>query len=427
MASGGDSPLVLVTGASGYIAAHIIKLLLEEEYRVRGTVRSLQNEQKVKPLQELCPDARYPLELVEADLTNPDCWKDVVKDCTYVIHVASPFPNAPPSNEEDVVKPAVEGTKNVLQACADAGTVKRVVLTSSIVAIHGETVTEDGKVYTEGDWSNPDSPTIDAYSKSKTLAEREAWDFVKELPDDKKFELSVINPGYVLGPTVNGAISTSLEIVKRLMERSIPMVPKLNMCVCDVRDVAQGHLKAMTLPEAADHRHIISTQTVWMKDIALVLAKEFKSHGYCIPTMMAPYIALWLNSFFDKSVRWLLPRVGREFKFDNKRMKEVLEITPRELNQTIIDSAYSLLDSGLVKKSKKSKKEKTQPQTEGQQEEGQQETENKEEGEKKEESDEKEAEKEKNEEEKPKELEPEDKPEKLDTNEKVEIEAVECK
>lgn len=421
MASGGDSPLVLVTGASGFIAAHIIKLLQEEGYRVRGTVRSLQNEAKVKHLKDLCPDARYQLELVEADLLKEDTWKEAVKDCTYVIHTASPFPSTPPPNPDDVIKPAVDGTKNVLQACAEAGTIKRVVITSSVVAIHGEMVMEEGKVYSENDWTNPDSTSLDAYSKSKTVAERAAWDFVnKELPEDKAFELSVINPCVVLGPVINGTISTSVEIVKRLMERSMPMVPKANFAVCDVRDVALAHVKAMTLPNAANHRHIICTQNVWFKDIGLALSKEFKPYGYSIPSMVAPYFAVWLNSFVDKMSRTILPRIGREFRFDNKRMKDELGITPCELNKTLLDTAHSLIDNGFVKKSKKYKQSKKesgeQPSESTAEVKTETETEKQPEPETKEQAEE------------IKELEPEDKPEKLvngETEQKVKDELAE--
>lgn len=358
MATGGDSPIVLVTGASGYLAAHIVKVLQDDGYKVRGTVRNLEDETKVKPLKELCADASHPLELVEADLLKEETWESAVKGCTYVIHTASPFPSTPPPNPDDVLKPAVDGTKVVLKACAEAGTVKRVVITSSVAAIHGEMVMEEGKVYTEGDWTNTESASLDLYSKSKTLAERAAWDFVKELSEDKKFELAVVNPGLVFGPVINGTVSTSIEIIKRLMEHSMPMVPKANFAVCDVRDVAVAHLKAMILPNAADHRHIICTQNVWFKDIALALSKEFKQYGYNIPSMVAPYFAVWLNSFVDKMSRTILPRIGREFRFDNKRMREELGITPKELNQTLIDTAYSLIENGLVKKTKKYKQNK---------------------------------------------------------------------
>ncbi|XP_050408842.1 uncharacterized protein LOC126823846 isoform X2 [Patella vulgata] len=352
MAAADGSPLVLVTGASGYIATHVIKQLQEEGYRVRGTVRSLQDENKVKHLHALCPEAQFKLELVEADLTKPESWEAAVKDVVYVIHIASPFPAAAPKDENEIIQPAVEGTQNVFKACVDAKSVKRIVLTSSCAAVAWETAgTSKDKVNSEEDWS--DVEKLDAYSKSKTLAEKAAWDFIKELPDSDKIELAVINPSYVMGPVLSGSNCTSMEIVKRLLERAMPAVPKLNFPVIDVRDVATAHVKAMTLDEAVGHRHIISHENMYMKEMALILKAEFESQGYSVPTMNCPYFALWLSSVFDKTLKLILPQVGKVHRFDNTRMKEVLGIQPRDTKEMLIDMAYSLIEGGFVKKTKK--------------------------------------------------------------------------
>ncbi|KAK6195722.1 hypothetical protein SNE40_001090 [Patella caerulea] len=352
MAAADGSPLVLVTGASGYIATHVIKQLQEEGYRVRGTVRSLQDENKVKHLHALCPEAQFKLELVEADLTKPESWEAAVKDVVYVIHIASPFPAAAPKDENEVIQPAVEGTQNVFKACVDAKSVKRIVLTSSCAAVAWETAgTSKDKVNSEEDWSDVDK--LDAYSKSKTLAEKAAWDFIKELPDSDKIELAVINPSYVMGPVLSGSNCTSMEIVKRLLERAMPAVPKLNFPVIDVRDVATAHVKAMTLDEAVGKRHLIVNSNVWMKEMAQILAKEFKPQGYSVPTMNCPYFALWLSSVFDKTLKLILPQVGKIHRFDNTRMKEVLGIQPRDTKEMLLDMAYSLIEGGFVKKTKK--------------------------------------------------------------------------
>jgi nucleoside-diphosphate-sugar epimerase len=190
-----DEDLILVTGASGYIAAHIVKQLMENGYRVRGTVRNLTDSKKCDPLRKLVENPKHPLELVEADLLNESSWPNAVAGCTYVVHTASPFPNAAPKDEMELIKPAVDGTLFVLKACAlEDSTVKRVVLTSSVASVSGD-VTTHGYTYSEKDWSDPNK--IGAYSKSKVLAEKSAWDFVKE-NSHHKFELTTINPGFVM-------------------------------------------------------------------------------------------------------------------------------------------------------------------------------------------------------------------------------------
>lgn len=345
--------MVLVTGAGGFIATHIVKQLQEEGYRVRGTVRSLEDEERIKKLKELCPDAKHELELVEADLTKPESWEPAVKDVKYVIHVASPFPTQTPKEESELIQPAVEGTQAVLKACVAAKSVKRVVLTSSCAAVGWGPGADTTKTFTEEDWMEPEK--LNAYGKSKTLAEKAAWDYVKELPDEDKIELAVINPAYVMGPVINGSMSTSSEVVKRLLEREKPFVAKLNFPVVDVRDVAAAHIKAMTLDDAAGKRHLIVNSNVWMKEMATILSKEFKTQGYNVPTANCPGPILWLTSLFDRTIKMVMPDIGKVYKFDNTRMKDVLQITPHEIKDTLIEMAYSLIEAGLIKKTKKYK------------------------------------------------------------------------
>lgn len=344
--------VILVTGATGFIALHIIQLLQREGYRVRGTVRSLKNEEKLKPLRNLCPDARYPLELVETDLTRDEGWEAAVRGCRYCIHVASPFPNVPPKREADVIVPALEGTNRVLQACASSGTIKRIVLTSSISAVHGEFTNEAGRVYTEDDWTDLSSRDMDTYARSKTMAEKAAWDFIQSLPPGRKIELVTLNPGFVLGPSIRGDASTSLEVIKRLMDCTTPMVPHIYVSICDVRDVALAHLQAMIVPEAANNRYLIVSDHMWMKEIAEVLKSEFGKYGYYISTWTAPYIAVYLVSFIDKSARLVYPRHGQAYTYSNRRMKDVLKVNPRSARETIIDTAHCLIESGALYKAR---------------------------------------------------------------------------
>lgn len=344
------SERVLVTGASGYSAAHVVKLLQEKGYQVRGTVRRLQDEKKVAHLYSLCSGARHPLELVEADLTVDDSWLPAVKDMDYVIHMAGPFPSVEPEDEAEVLNPTVQGTLSVLHACAQTRTVKRVVLTSSVFAVNECTKSSD-VAFTEDHWT--DVAKAGVVAKSKTLAEQAAWDFVRKLPEDKKFELVVINPALVLGPPLHGSLCTGIEILQRLMERRIPMIVKLYFVIADVRDVALAHVTALTSSEACGRRHICCNGGMWMSEMAHLLKLVFESQGYNIPSMIMPRYLLHAASVFDSGLRPLLPQVGVFYKFDNNRMVEVLKVAPRNVRDTVIDMAYALVESGFVKKTSK--------------------------------------------------------------------------
>ena len=306
---------------------------------------------KWHPLYKLCPEAKHPLELVEADLLTADCWLPAVKDCQYVIHIASPIPLGNPEHEDEVIKPAVDGTVNVLRACHATSTVKRVVITSSAAAMYSFTC-DDDYIMTEADWTNVDEVKI-VYMKSKTLAERAAWDYHGQLPETERFELSVVNPSYVLGPVLCGTYSPVMEVPKRLLNREMPLLPKLSFRIMDVRDVAAAHLAAMTVPEAAGHRHIISGKPLWIADIAKIVDAEFRPQGYKVPTTVAPYALLWLYSWFDKTIRMMLPSVGRIHKVDTSRMRNVLNITQRDVRETVLDMCYSMIEQGFIAKTSK--------------------------------------------------------------------------
>ncbi|CAH3128238.1 unnamed protein product [Pocillopora meandrina] len=349
---------VLVTGASGFLAMHVVKQLVDSrEYIVRGTVRSLTNEKKVKPLKELSSE----LELVEADLTKKESWIDAVKDCTYVIHVASPFPAATPRDEMEVIGPAVDGTKNVLEACAKTkGGVKRVVLTSSCAAVYGGRAGED-HLFNEEDWASEEESI--PYEKSKLMAERAAWELVKNLPDDEKFELCCINPGLILGPVLHGSTCTSMEIHRRLLNREMPMLPKLSMGIVDVRDVAAAHIMALTSSKAPGNRYVTVSVCLWWDDMAKILDEEFRPLGYNVPTRVAPTFLLKITSWFDPTVKMIIPVLNKEVRLDNKKIKEDFGFQFRDEKTTILDMGYSLIDSGFIKATPKYQEMKTQQST----------------------------------------------------------------
>jgi dihydroflavonol-4-reductase len=330
---------VLVTGASGSIAGYVIEELLRHGYAVRGTVRSLAATDKVEHLRAL----DGPLEFVEARLDADEGWAEAVAGCRLVLHVASPNPPAVPRDEQELIRPAVDGTLRVLRAAAEDGGVRRVVLTSSIAAITAGHAEE--KTYTEDDWSvSEQSP---AYEKSKTLAERAAWDFVADLPEDRRFELVAVNPGLVLGPLQRPEVATSLEIISRLLNRSVPAVPKLGFAVVDVRDLAAFHRLAMESPKAPGNRYILAGSHTWMGEMARTLAASFNPQGYRVPTAHLPTPLFWLAARFDPTLRLALKFVGREVRVSSDKARDELGWSMRPTAETVLDTGRSLVERGL--------------------------------------------------------------------------------
>lgn len=317
---------VLVTGASGFIAGHVVAELRSHGYWVRGTSR--------RPVEGLD-------DVVAADLSRDEGWAAAVEGCDYVMHVASPIPKESPKSEDELIRPAVDGTLRVLRAAADAG-VKRVVLTSSIAAVSSGH--RDEAVRTEADWSIVDrSP---GYPKSKTLAEQAAWDFARE----SGMDLVAVNPGMVLGPLHNPTVGTSVQVVHRLLTRDMPASPKMGFALVDVRDVATAQRLALQTPAAAGNRYILAGEHMWMRDIAAVLAEEFNPRGYRVPTGSLPTPLLRLLARFDSSIRPALDFVGRRELVSADKARRELGWTMRPVRDTILDTARSLIELGLAPK-----------------------------------------------------------------------------
>lgn len=248
------SDLVLVTGASGYVAGHIILQLLVRGYRVRGTIRSLTRADEIRHWLEKAHGAsisKEALDLVEADLNSDRGWDTAMQGVRYALHVASPFPPSIPKNVDELIAPARDGTLRVMYAASRAK-VERVVQTSSTVAIAYGHDNLSGRVFTEKDWTNSDHPEINAYAKSKTIAERAAWEELAKL--NRAIEWVVINPGGVLGPVFDKDASASVDIVKKLLDKSVPGLPRFGFPIVDVRDLADLHVRAMLDPKAAGER-----------------------------------------------------------------------------------------------------------------------------------------------------------------------------
>jgi nucleoside-diphosphate-sugar epimerase len=343
--------LVLVTGGSGFIGAHTILQLLEKGYRVRTTVRSLDKEPHVRAMLKeggaALSGAGDDLSFAAADLMSDDGWVAAVEGCEYVLHIASPFPLAVPKDENEIIRPAREGALRVLKASRDAG-VKRVVLTSSFAAV-GYGHDTAGRTFTEADWSDPDGKDISAYAKSKTLAERAAWEFVNG--DGGGLELATVNPVGVFGPVLGADFSTSIELVKRLMDGALPGCPRLAFGAVDVRDVADLHIRAMTAPEASGERFLaVSGDFMLIKEIAEVLRSRMGDAARRVPTRTLPDFVLKLVALFDGSVKQLVPELGKFKNATGEKATRVLGWNPIPREDAIVATAESLVRFGLVKK-----------------------------------------------------------------------------
>jgi dihydroflavonol-4-reductase len=342
---------VLVTGATGFIAQHCVLQLLEAGYDVRGTARSPDRSVEVATI--LAPhlsDAGRTrlaaLDVVAADLTNDDGWRAAVDGCRFVMHVASPLPRGAVKDENELIVPARDGALRVLRAARDAG-VERVVLTSSLSAIvYGN---DRSRLFTEADWSNLAGERIGAYDKSKTIAERTAWDYMGTIEDSSSMELSVINPGLVLGPLLSSDWGTSGEMVKRILEHKVPAIPNISFSTVDVRDVASAHLAAMVTPEAAGQRFICAEANHSMMEIAEILKARYGPQGFTIPTGRLPSIAVKAMAVFDKTVRLALNDLDTAQNVDNARLRTVLKWHPRDLEEMTTSMADSMIEYGVVR------------------------------------------------------------------------------
>jgi nucleoside-diphosphate-sugar epimerase len=339
----GDGKTVLVTGGSGYLAGWLIVLLLERGYRVRTTVRNPAREPEVRAAVGSKTNAHEHLSVHAADLLSDEHWGNLAEGCDYVLHVASPLPASQPKDAEELIRPAREGTLRVLSAALDAG-VRRVVLTSSVAAIRGGNEGTGGTL-SEADWTNLDAPKLTPYVQSKTLAERAAW----ELADERgmRDRVASVNPGVIIGPLLTDDRSVSLQTLERLLN-GIPGMPRLGFNYVDVRDVADLQLLAMTKPEAGGGRFIAVTSFLWMSEVAEILRDRLGEAASKVPTRTVPDFLVRTMAIFDGGIRSFTGSLGKRTNYDTARSRE-LGWTPRVMEDSIAESAQSLIDRGLVK------------------------------------------------------------------------------
>lgn len=339
-----SSSPILVTGASGFVAIHTIIQLLEQGYRVRGTVRSLSKEAEVREAVSKYVQANDRLEILSADLEQEAGWNEALKDVDYVLHIASPFPLFEPDNEDELILPAVQGTLRVLRA-AHKAKVKRVVQVSSNAAISSGHNGEN-KTFTENDWTILEK--VGAYPKSKTLAERAAWDFINGAENINKMELVTINPPYILGPVPNKNFRTSVELIRTYMLGQVPGVGRIKMGLVDVRDVASAIILAMQTPEAAGHRFLCSGGVLWLKEIVEILHKGYAKRGYKIPTLQFPSSLIRFLALFDKKIAVVTDSLDWDYELSSEKTKRILKWKPRPTEEAILSMAESLIEHGFV-------------------------------------------------------------------------------
>lgn len=313
---------VFVTGATGFIAKHIVLQLLDAGYRVRGSVRAPGRADEVRDA--IAPHLEHAsalerLDFVTLDLTRDDGWAEALDGADALMHTASPFPMSQPKDEEEIIRPAVDGAVRALRA-AKAADVGRVVLTSSVVAVEGTDLPPGRPEYTEDDWTETDRQTTTPYAKSKTLAERAAWSFAEnEAPD---LALTAINPSLVLGPPLDKHYGTSIAVVERILRARDPMLPQFGFSVVDVRDVARAHLLALEREASIGKRIIVADRFMWMQDMAEILKAAHPDRR--IVTRRAPNIAVRGLALFDRAVASIVPILGKSWSFSNAGAKEML-------------------------------------------------------------------------------------------------------
>jgi nucleoside-diphosphate-sugar epimerase len=335
-----DADLVLVTGASGFIAKHVIKQALARGFRVRGTLRSPEREKAVRAA---VAEAGDRLTFIQADLLSDEGWAEAAAGCRYVLHIASVFPLQAPKDPDALVPVARDGALRVLKAAA-AAKVERTVLTSSTVAVLGGRKPDANRVHTEEDWSILDSSN--AYGRSKTLAERAAWDFIKA--EGGGMSLVSVNPSFVLGPPLDGEIETSAEFILLFLRGKYPLVPDFGIEIVDVRCVAAAHLAAMEKPAAAGKRYILSGGALHLRDIARIIGDNFPEYRSRMPRGRLPDVVTRFLGLFDPAVRSIVPDLGPVKRVSNKAAETELGIGFRSPEEAVIAMTRGIIEHHLI-------------------------------------------------------------------------------
>jgi nucleoside-diphosphate-sugar epimerase len=267
-----------------------------------------------------------------------------VAGCDYVLHVASPFPPAQPKDPNELIAPARDGALRVLRASLDAG-VRRVVMTSSVAAVRHGRPASATEPYSESDWTEPDDARRTPYVRSKTIAERAAWDHVRAQGAESR--LATVNPGAIVGPVLSEDRSFSLQVIERLLN-GMPAMPRLGFVFVDVRDVADLHIRAMTAEAAGGERFLAVDRFLWMEEVGRILRERLGPDAAKVPTRVAPNLLIRAMGLFDPSVRSIVGDLGKSTTYTAEKAKSLLGWQPRPIEESIADTAQSLLDRGLA-------------------------------------------------------------------------------
>jgi len=329
---------VLVTGISGYVGLHAAAELLKKGYKVRGSVRNLSKREQITRSIRKEVDPAGNLEFCQLDLLNDEGWKEAMQGCDYVLHIASPYVASEPKNENELIKPAVDGTQRALRFAKNAG-VKRVVLTSSMVAMFGDA---DKSIDIKQDtWTNPNAKNMSAYVKSKTIAEKSAWDFIETQTGNNKLELVAINPGPIWGPTLSDKLSgESMNIISDMISGKMPMLAKVGINMSDVRDIAKIHVKALENDKANGQRFVVATKNPHtFKEMAQILKANGNNK---VSTLEGPSFLLKLMSNFNSDLKGMKPFIGNTYNADISKTMEVFDWNPIPFETSILDTAKSV-------------------------------------------------------------------------------------
>lgn len=342
-----NKEIVLVTGGTGFVGLHAILQLLQQGYKVKTTIRDTNRRPEVfEALKNAGITSFDNLTFIKADLLADDNWAEATKDCKYVLHVASPMQAQTPKDENAVIRPAVEGTLRVLKAAKNAG-VKRVVITSNFGAV-GYSHKDANTVITEKEWTDPDQKGLPAYHRSKVLAELAAWDFIKN--EGGEMELTVMNPVFILGPSLGPDLSGSFHILELLLNGSMKALPNINFNIIDVRDVADLHIRAMTNPEAKGQRFIgMAGGTLSLPQIAALLRNKMPDIAQKVATRTLPDWVIRIAALFNAQAKAATSMLGIIRNVSNEKAKRILHWQPVATNEeAVIAAANSMIKFGKI-------------------------------------------------------------------------------